>query len=128
MDKLCKGQDEKGNWHYGYFIKLNEYTPYPINSQPVPYKCYLAIEKSNDWGLPTELKIIPIKEETVCQYIGYNDIHNRKIFENDVILSNNIKYKVIYDNNSLSWKFVPLDEKLEEYTRDKIMKVEIIDE
>ena len=86
---LCKAKDEKNNkWVYGFFVRLREYTPSPIGDKldkPIPYKCYIARERTIDWNLPTELELIPIKEDTLCQYTGYKDAYGKQLFEHDTI-------------------------------------------
>ena len=80
---LCRAKDENDNWIYGFFVKLQLYTPSPIkddNDKPVPCKCFMVRERDIDWNLSTELEFVEVKEEALCQYVG-NDNEGNQIFK-----------------------------------------------
>lgn len=68
-----KGKDNKGQWHFGYFIR-DIVDSYESTTRPMIY-----IPFGQDYG-----KHI-VDENTVCQFTGLYDKNNKEIYNNDIL-------------------------------------------
>src|SRR5574344_1624015 len=69
---MFKAKGLKDNkWHYGYLIQVNN-IKYIINN----------LSNINDNFIYNQY---PVKEETICQYTGLNDVKENEIYEHDII-------------------------------------------
>ena len=78
----------KNKWLEGYYLKKQD-TTYCFKEDyekfPVETRHYIAVEQMTDWGLPNEFRLLEIDPDTLCEFIGWNDNHKTKIFENDIV-------------------------------------------
>lgn len=78
---LFRGKTVSNNeWVYGYYVKTNfNWNRFGIHNDWI-------IERSvSNGGRFAVIKRSAVKNETIGQYIGHDDIHRNKIFEGDVV-------------------------------------------
>lgn len=86
--KNWKTNPYKNIWIEGFYLKRKETTycfTEDYEKYPVKTLHFIAVEEMTDWGLPNEFKLYEIDPDTLCQFVGWNDNHKTKIFENDVV-------------------------------------------
>ena len=79
---------ETGKWHYGNYLKIDKTTycfAEDYEANPNNTEHFIVYDEMTDWGLPNKHKMVEVDPKTVGQYTGWNDMHQTKIFENDVI-------------------------------------------
>ena len=80
-----KGKDR---WIIGYYCSKQE-TTYCVKEDyerhPVEIKHYMVVDSMTDWGLPNELRLYEIEEDTVCCWTGMVDKNGVKIWEKDIV-------------------------------------------
>lgn len=86
--KNWKISTELDAWVYGYYLSREETTyccAEDYERSPVKTLHFIATEFSTDWGLPNEFRLYEIDPDTLCEYTGIHDNNNNKIFENDIV-------------------------------------------
>lgn len=79
---LFRGKDENLEWVYGE-LHVNCDRPHiHIGRAPFPYAGKRAF----------------VVEESIGQFTGFTDKNGQRIFENDILQYNGVKYLVLYDN------------------------------
>lgn len=118
----AKPKDWKTNkkdnvWLEGYYLKKQDTTycfKEDYENYPVETRHYIAVEQMTDWGLPNEFRLLEIDPDTLCEFIGWNDNHKTKIFENDVVEmicgKTSEKYLIWWNKEMSMMTAVPLDE------------------
>ena len=79
-----------GQWYYGYYHQVR-YMPQPIKTlQSLPDKLpthWIMYPSSSDWGMPLINVCIEINIDTLGQYIDNNDKNKNKIYDGDILLT-----------------------------------------
>lgn len=70
-------------WAEGVYYKHINRMPCPIGDEVKPEDIDHVIIRSSfaDWGLPRQLEVVRVDPNTVCEYIGENDVKNQPIYE-----------------------------------------------
>lgn len=86
--KDWKTNPNHNSWVEGFYLKRKETTycfAEDYEKYPVKTLHFIAEECVTDWGLPNDFRLYEIDPDTLCQFIGWNDNHKTKIFENDIV-------------------------------------------
>lgn len=86
--KDWKTNPEHNKWVEGFYLSRQE-TTYCFKEDyekfPVKTLHYIAEECMTDWGLPNSFRSYEIDPDTLCQYTGVTTDNGQKIYENDII-------------------------------------------
>lgn len=78
----------KSQWIEGFYCEMQETTycfKEDYERNPVPVHHLIAVDTMTDWGLPNKLQLYEVDPETRCQYTGFFDEDEKKIFEGDIV-------------------------------------------
>ena len=70
-------------WAEGAYYKHINRMPCPIGDEVKPEDIDHVIIRSGfaDWNMPRQLEVVRVDPNTVCEYIGENDVKNQPIYE-----------------------------------------------
>ena len=81
------GEEIKGRWIEGYFVKLHKTTYCFCNEEPKDNELHQIIfEQMTDWNLPNQYYKADVIPDTICYSTGFRDKNNCDIFVGDKII------------------------------------------
>jgi len=84
-DILFRGKRlDNGEWIYGDYFKHDKVKVCLTTDDPKTQHCIMC-DGFCDWGFEPPREYCEVDPETVSQYTGWNDGHQTKIFENDIV-------------------------------------------
>lgn len=115
--KDWKTNPEHNRWVEGFYLKRKETTycfAEDYEKYPVKILHFIAEECMTDWGMPNDFRLYEIDPDTLCQFVGWNDNHKTKIFENDIVEmvsspKRSYKYLIWWNREMSLMDAVPLD-------------------
>ena len=105
---ICKAKSlETGEWVHGYYVLKDD----PLYGFKYHYILHQECGKNDILdSFPTWCRV---DHETLCRHIGWNDMHDTPIFENDIVefklVDESHKYLVWWNTESNMMTAVPLD-------------------
>lgn len=78
---------ERDRWIEGYYFYHIKRTPCPFHDwlKEDDQEHLIICDESGDWNMPTTTLCHIVDKDTVCEYIGRDDINNTEIFEHDIV-------------------------------------------
>ena len=96
-EHIFRGKTEDGIWVYGAYLKHKKVNYCVAAEAPDNNVEYLIVRDGMaDWNMSVPLNAVPVREESIGEYIGIDDCNNKKIFTGDIVEFNDVKCKVVY--------------------------------
>lgn len=103
---------DNGRWVYGYYVRRDEVTPYPMSPFPEHdqkihdenyVKHYIFYDGLSDWGLRAPWYKVDVDPKTLGRSVGVRDKNGKDIYEDDIVLTTregiiHVKYENMRDN------------------------------
>lgn len=78
---------DNGAWVEGYYVLLHK-TTVCCGEEPEDNAVHqIVYEHMTDWNLPNKWYRVEVVPETVCEFTGMTDRNGKMIFENDIVLT-----------------------------------------
>lgn len=88
MEGLYRAKYKDGSWVDGFYANRQDTTycfKEDYERHPVIKHHYILQDCMTDWGLPNELRCIPIDPNTLCRFTGKYDKNYKPIYEQDIV-------------------------------------------
>lgn len=85
---------DNGEWVEGFYYKMDE-TTYCFTEdyeKQIQTHHYILFEQMTDWGLPNRMCQVKIDPSTLCQCTGLKDKSGKLIWENDIVMLNQMGF------------------------------------